>query len=225
MKKTLLITYFTFMITMVFSQTGFTVYPASASLDITNPNEAEYVSKGYVVNHSDAEITLRWVKEVQSKPMAAEAAICDNVLCYEPFVNQSEFTIAKGDSSNFDFHYYPNGASGPAVYRVMVQEVGNLENKADVTFTMNEVATSAFGFASTEEIRVYPNPATEYFSVDGLDRLKEVIVYNLVGQEVKRFNASLKAKYDISELMRGLYLVRLVDQSEKVVKTVRLSKR
>ena len=102
---------------------------------------------------------------------------------------------------------------------------GNLENKADVTFTMNEVATSAFGFASTEEIRVYPNPATEYFSVDGLDRLKEVIVYNLVGQEVKRFNASLKAKYDISELMRGLYLVRLVDQSEKVVKTVRLSKR
>jgi len=225
MKKTLLITYFTFMITVVLSQTGFTVYPASASMDITDPNQGEYVSHGYVVNTSDAEITLRWIKQVQSKPNAAAAAICDNVLCYDPSVHESEFSIAKGDSANFDFHYYPNGAAGPAVYRVLVEEAGNKSNKADVTFTMNEIKTSAFGMIGMEEVRVYPNPATEYFSVDGVDHLKEVIVYNLVGQEVKRFKASLKAKYDVSELIRGLYLVRLVDKQEKVIKTVRLSKR
>lgn len=213
------------MITVVFSQSGFSVYPASASLDITDPDQGEYVSHGYVVNSSDAEITLRWIKEAQSKPDVASAAICDNILCYDPSVNQSDFSIAKGDSANFDFHYYPNGSGGAAVYKVMLQEVGNIENNTDVTFTMNEVTTNAFGFVGQEDVRVYPNPATDYFSVDGVDQLKEVIVYNLVGQEVKRYKASVKAKYDVSELMRGLYLVRLVDGKEKVIKTVRLSKR
>lgn len=225
MKKTLLITCFTFLITVVFSQSGFTVYPTTASLDITDPDQAEYVNHGYVINTSDDEITLRWIKEAQSKPEVAGAAICDNVLCYDPSVNQSDFSIAKGDTANFDFHYYPNGSGGAAVYKVMLQEVGNIENNTDVTFTMNKVATNTFGFAGLEDVRVYPNPATDYFSVDGVDQLKEVIVYNLVGQEVKRYKASLKAKYDVSELMRGLYLVRLVDQKEKVIKTVRLSKR
>ncbi len=213
------------MITVVFAQTGFSVYPASASLVIENPDQGEYVSHGYVVNTSDATIKLRWIKEAQSKPMESNAAICDNVLCYDPSVNQSEFEIEKGDTSNFDFHYYPNGNGGSAVYKILVQDVSNAENVADVTFTMNELMTSAFEIPQLEEVRVFPNPASDYFSVDGVDHLKEVIVYNLVGQEVKRFKGSVKAKYDVSELMRGLYLVRLVNKQEKVVKTLRLSKR
>src|SRR5690606_15242182 len=165
---------------------GFSVYPASASLEIEDPDQGEYVSHGYVVNTSDAEITLRWVKEVQSKPDVSAAAICDNVLCYDPSVNESEFTIAKGDSSNFDFHYYPNGNGGAAVYKVFVQEVGDVENETNVTFTMTDLTTDAFGLGQ-EDVRVYPNPATDYFSVDGIDNLKEVVVINLVGQEVKRY--------------------------------------
>lgn len=225
MKKTLLITFFTFMISVVFSQTGFSVYPTSASLDIEDPDQSEYVNHGYVVNTSDAEITLRWVKEAQSKPGVSAAAICDNVLCYDPSVDESEFKIAKGDTSNFDFHYYPNGNGGNAVYKVLIQEVSNTENETDVTFTMNEVTSSVFGFPAQEEVRVFPNPASDYFSVDGVDHLKEVIVINLVGQEVKRFKGSHKAKYDVSDLMKGLYLIRLIDKQEKVIKTLRLSKR
>ncbi|MBD3625727.1 MAG: T9SS type A sorting domain-containing protein, partial [Rhodobacteraceae bacterium] len=70
-----------------------------------------------------------------------------------------------------------------------------------------------------------PNPTTEYFSVDGVDKLKEVLVVNLVGQEVKRFSASENARYKVSDLMRGLYLIRLVNKEDKIVKTIRLSKR
>ncbi|MBY5959902.1 T9SS type A sorting domain-containing protein [Membranicola marinus] len=224
MKKTLLITFFTLMITVLFSQTGFSVYPMDASIDVENP-DSEYVTQGYVVNESDAELTLKWVKKAQSKPEMAEAAICDNVVCWNPSKFESEFSIAARDSSNFDFHYYPNGQAGSAVYKISVAEVDQLDNKAEMTFTINDAATTLAPMAGQEEVRIYPNPATEYFSVDGVDKLKEVIVINLVGQEVKRFKASHKAKYNVSELIRGLYLIRLIDDKEQVIKTVRLSKR
>ena len=224
MKKTLLITCFTFMIAVLFSQTGFSVYPASATIHIDNPDRDEYVTHGYVVNASDSELKLRWVKNVQSKPEVSEAAICDNVLCWSPNKNQNDFVIAKGDTSNFDFHYYPNGNAGNAVIKVMIAEVANLANKSEMTYTINDATTNSMDFSSQEEIRIFPNPATDYFSVDGVEQLREVVVINLVGQEVKRFKASLKAKYNVSDLMRGLYLIRLIDNKEKVIKTVRLSK-
>lgn len=224
MKKTLLITLFTLMITVLFSQTGFSVYPTNATITIDDP-DVDYVTQGYVVNESDVELKLKWSKNVQSKPEAADAAICDNVVCWNPSKNESEFVIAARDSSNFDFHYYPNGNAGNAVYKVMVEEVEKPDNKAEMTFSINEAATNNFTLPGKEEVRVFPNPATEYFSVDGLDQLKEVIVINLVGQEVKRFSASRKAKYNISELIRGLYLIRLVNDKDQVIKTVRLSKR
>lgn len=224
MKKTLLITFFTLMITVLFSQSGFSVYPSNATIRIDDAG-IDYVTQGYVVNNTDAELTLKWSKKVQSKPEVAGAAICDNVVCWNPSKNESEFTIAAKDSSNFDFHYYPNGNAGNAVYKVMVAEVAKPDNKAEMTFSINEATTNNYAFTGQEEVRVFPNPATEYFSVDGIDKLKEVIVINLVGQEVKRFSASRKAKYNISELIRGLYLIRLVDNKEQVIKTVRLSKR
>ncbi len=224
MKKTLLLTSFTLMFTVLFSQSGFSVYPANASIDIDNP-DLDYVKQGFVVNTSDAVLKLRWVKKAQSKPDISDAAICDNVVCWNPSRNESDFSIEVGDSSNFDFHYYPNGNAGNAVYKVSVEEVAKPDNKAELTFTINDATTSNALFPGEENVRIYPNPATDYFSVDGIDQLKRVIVINLVGQEVKRFSASLKAKYNISELIRGLYLIRLVDNKEQVIKTVRLSKR
>lgn len=223
MKKTLLISFFTFMITVLFSQTGFSVYPAAATIKVDDPDR-EYVTHGYVINTSDSELKLRWVKNVQSKPEVSEAAICDNVVCWLPSRNESDFVIAKGDSSNFDFHYYPNGNAGNAVYKVMIKEIAAPANKSEMTFTINDATSNSLEFPGQEEVRVFPNPATDYFSVYGLEQLKEVVVINLVGQEVRRYKASLKAKYNVSDLMRGLYLIRLIDNKEKVIKTVRLSK-
>ena len=225
MKKTLLIALFTFVITVLFSQSGFSVYPTEATVDVDDAGQYEYVSHGWIVNTSDAELELSWVKEAQSKPESASAAICDNVVCWAPSKNESDIVIAKGDSSNLDLHYRPNGNAGNAVYKVTIAEKANPDNKSEMTFTINDATTNTVGFPNTEEVRIYPNPATDYFAVDGISDLREVVVINLVGQEVKRFKAATKAKYNVSDLMRGLYLIRLIDDNEKVIKTVRLSKR
>lgn len=128
------------------------------------------------------------------------------------------FTVA------FLFTAIFSGYSAPVVNAMaMTDELFILQNQYPATTPDTSIRPAAK--QRPEEIRVFPNPTTDYFSVNGMENLKEVVVINLVGREVKRFSASIRAKYDVSDLNSGLYLVRLIGEQGKAVKTVRLSKR
>ncbi|MEL6988436.1 MAG: T9SS type A sorting domain-containing protein [Bacteroidota bacterium] len=73
-------------------------------------------------------------------------------------------------------------------------------------------------------IKVFPNPAQSYFSVSENNVVLQVEVYNLLGRKLKSFKMEAGMKYDVSDLNKGMYLVRLLDSKEKVVKTLRLQK-
>ena len=53
----------------------------------------------------------------------------------------------------------------------------------------------------------------------------QVVVYNLLGRQVRSFNAYQNARYDLSSLPNGFYLVSLLNEEAGTLKTVRLSKR
>ena len=75
-------------------------------------------------------------------------------------------------------------------------------------------------------ITVYPNPATNYISINGgQETIKQVVIYNLIGRKVKSFLASPDQKYIVSELPKGMYLIQLLNNNNKVVTTQRISKR
>lgn len=75
-----------------------------------------------------------------------------------------------------------------------------------------------------QEIRIFPNPTTDFFSVKNDDNLETIVIYNIVGKEVKRISHVAGNKYDIGFLQNGIYIVRLYDDSNKVLKVLRLNK-
>jgi len=75
---------------------------------------------------------------------------------------------------------------------------------------------------SKPNIKIYPNPTSQYIStMDGTD-VDQLIVYNIVGRPVKTFKANYVNQYDVSQLPIGIYLVRLLDKREQTLKTIRL---
>ncbi len=75
-------------------------------------------------------------------------------------------------------------------------------------------------------IRLFPNPASDYIRIANGDRIKNVLVINIVGKTVLSFqNIDASEKLDISNLNAGLYLVKLMDENNRNIKTLRLSKR
>ena len=89
------------------------------------------------------------------------------------------------------------------------------------------------GFSSPQEtflqqpsISIYPNPATNFISINNDDNVKSITIFNLVGRKLKSIEqVQENERYDISHLPNGMYLVRIVDRSNKIITTQRISKR
>ncbi len=82
---------------------------------------------------------------------------------------------------------------------------------------------------SIEDILVYPNPASNYVSVslpaNVIPAKTEIYIYNLLGQEIPcqvRNNGGGKLSIDIRGLSEGVYLLKLRDKSDGIIKLERL---
>jgi hypothetical protein len=75
-------------------------------------------------------------------------------------------------------------------------------------------------------IAVFPNPATEYISVqDAGESIDHISVFNLVGKKVKEFEYVRGENYSVADLPKGMYLVQLLDRNKRIVKTQKVDKR
>ncbi len=76
-----------------------------------------------------------------------------------------------------------------------------------------------------DQINVYPNPATNYFMLKNGGDVHTVLIYNIVGRQVKRFNVnSTQDRFTIQDLNKGMYVVRLFDKKNNVIQTIRMNK-
>lgn len=97
----------------------------------------------------------------------------------------------------------------------------------------NENATNHYASLAQEKTLpakyiLFPNPTVNWFSLDNESvtegRASMINVYNLLGQRIRSFRVEKETQYDISDLQEGLYLVQLLDKSNKTIVTRRLHK-
>lgn len=75
------------------------------------------------------------------------------------------------------------------------------------------------------DIKVFPNPAIDYFQISNAQNISKAIVYNMFGKEVKVFNyITTSSQNNISDLRTGMYIIKMLDDKNKVIKSVKLQK-
>lgn len=66
---------------------------------------------------------------------------------------------------------------------------------------------------------IYPNPSHDFFQIMTKDNIQNIVIYNLNGKLVKRFNKSL-ARYSIKELENGLYFLKIQSTVNYITKKI-----
>jgi hypothetical protein len=61
---------------------------------------------------------------------------------------------------------------------------------------------------------MHPNPTADVVYIEHIRPVTEVIVFNLLGQVIERFETNLNQNYvlDLTELRNGMYFIRVTDE-------------
>ncbi len=178
-------------------------------------------------NTGSMPIEVRWEKIRSNAPQGWESVVCDKQ-CYSTLIESRSIILAPGEVlSDFRVSFRPNGLEGIGSVELRIYETRNPKNSQTIMFSasaqQNNLSSIQGGHQS---LSVFPNPAIDYISLqDAHQEVKFLEIYNVVGRKVIDFPVrSEGAKYDIGELPRGMYMVRLLDRNHNIIRTQRISK-
>lgn len=191
----------------------------------TNPEGSQKI--GYSLqNNTDLDLGWFWQVELSEDfPAEWEVQVCDQQKCYNYNELQAnvENILGSGDKTQFAatyVHVLNNGVSGTAELKFVVYDSDDYDN-----VIVSTDFTSSVKDAYLEDITIYPNPTTDFIRFTDDEAIAQVSIHNIVGKEVMSMSHTSGKRYDVSNLKSGMYLVRLLDNNSKVLKSLRLSKR
>ncbi len=225
MKQTLLFI-FTFLAISVQAQLSY----GPDDLSYTGPNNEVGYNAFKVINDTQETVNFFWTIERGDSPNPWEFSICDNNLCYAFGVEtcpSSKVNILERSAvaEGFKVQLKPNGASGVA------EVVMKLYSEADPNVVyleipmMFNIGTTSTIDINVEDITLYPNPTSDFFQIRNDDNVKHISLHSILGKRVFDMDHQTDKAYNISDLGRGIFMVRMYDKNGDVVKVLRLSKR
>ncbi|WP_374459753.1 T9SS type A sorting domain-containing protein [Chryseobacterium taeanense] len=133
------------------------------------------------------------------------------------------------------------GIAIPAGAQIQVTVTGLLKNPSTSgTYNMNWITAKASGaivesfsfpvviastlstadtFAKRDEVKVYPNPASDFIKISGIKKKENYTIFSVSGQKITYGSASENEQIDITHLTSGTYIIRLQDgQDVKFIK-------
>lgn len=205
------------------AQTGIMALPVSASATV-RATDLDVAARATFKNTSTTNKTYRWTRKIKTLSTGWSVAVGDKNGVNIMSTDTMRFTLAPGEETNLDVHIYPNGINGSAQVELLIYDIADPASRQTYSYSFNQNAPSREP-GNGDQIVLYPNPAYDYFKVEAKAALAKVELYNLAGSQVKTFYAYPDKRYMINDINSGVYLVRLLDVNNKVLKSMRLNKR
>jgi Secretion system C-terminal sorting domain len=205
----------------------FSLVPQAINLSV-NLDSAETRAHLTLRNPSFQAKKYTWQLNILSMTNTWQTLVCDTKGCAPIGVtaNSYKLDIPANGTNTLDVVIRPNKQLGAATLELKVTEVGN-ESNVSISRILFSTASALKEYSRVNSggIRVYPNPATDFFMVtDDANVVDRVVVYNIIGRQVKNQKAVENFKYTVNDLPEGLYIVRLLNANGATLRTIRLNK-
>lgn len=210
-------------------------------IDLTD-NAVDLESHISVTNNTSESIDLVWTRVVtEGCPEEWDTQVCDNNLCYfytvysnvaddlglfAPFTLESEETF-----DGFIFHVLPRMTPGCCRVKIefaTIAEPDSIIETAvfDISVNMPQCnfGTSTEEIAEAQLVEIYPNPTSDAFTLTNNDVVKQVELYNALGQRLRSFDFINGEYFNVSDLNAGIYSVVLKNDRGEALHTLNLQR-
>lgn len=226
MKNLLVTLFFAFALAQIAAAqnpSAYEVHPNPSDV-VTAMDNFDSAAHGDIANTSSDSITIRWERHIISITPGIETAVCDPVQCWFPTVDSKTFGLNHDSTGELTVHFY--NASGQAASGIVHLKLTNLHNAADTMTVVYTYSTlTGTGELPEANVKLFPNPTTEFFTLENASGVGFMRLFTLDGREVARFTASPDNTYSIANQPAGNYVLSFEDKNGQLFQAVELHKR
>jgi hypothetical protein len=227
MIKNLLLVLFTFLSLSTFGQLAFEPDMLQFTADTTEQRAEFHFT---ITNTRQTPIEFWWNIDRGNSPEDWVFAVCDINQCYVDGLEACPCSIpnvlAGGESFEYSFYLISNGviASSDVTFNVTLDCDGD-QVTLDIPMAVASTgSTSSEDLASDEiDISVYPNPTTDFFQIMNDESVNQIVVSNIIGKKVIEKSHYSGETHQVSQLDKGIYLVRLIDRNSNILGVKRIT--
>ncbi len=206
------------------AQASFSISPAISYAQVS-PN-SDTVARGVITNLTNQPLALTWIREVLAiQPPTAMTAVLDPYLSHLPSRNTFNFSLMPGDSGEMSIVYFNYSEDpGCALVRISVINQNNPADSTSALYEINNCTSTAIHPMPQSNIRLYPNPFSSTFRLEGADGVAHLRFIQADGREALRLAAAPGQVYMPASLPPGMYTVMLEDNTGKAVQSILVQK-
>lgn len=198
--------------------------------DTTNTQDVyDTPGHGKITNISNTTATIHWERHIIFNTPNIETAVCDPITCYFPGVNAKTFSLEPDSSGELTVHFYnlaydpAPGMAGSAIVHIKLSNLGNPADTLTAVYTFSTL--SATHELPAANVKVFPNPTTEYFTLENAEDVGMLRLYTIDGREVAHFEAVSNQTYSIANQPVGNYVLSFEDKKGNLFQALELHKR
>lgn len=193
----------------------------------------EIRAESIITNNTSDTLYLKWERIVNDKPECWLTSVFGVWIQAIPTVNSLEFELYPNRAEHIDVSAFvdPEGEGPTAGEAEVVLKITNLNAPSDtllasynfsITGDVNCITSSSEIGAG--HLGIYPNPSSGFFQLSAAGAIKQLKMYDLLGQQVRQFEVTPNQHYDIENLPNGIYWVQLMGRKREVIKTIKFLK-
>jgi len=193
--------------------------PASGSGTVDEPDvpvDAE------IRNLTGDLLQLHWDRTVINLTPGCETAVCDAEVCASRATSSRNFKLQPNFIRPFIVHFYNNSAPCAGIIHVKVTNLNDPLDSVNVVFLFNQ--QTDVKDLPTANVVLYPNPVTDYFSLDNAEMVATIRMFSIDGREVARFEPNTSNLYSIQNQPVGNYVLALEDKNGHAFQALELKK-
>jgi hypothetical protein len=203
---------FFLIITFSFGQ-NFHFEPTNVLTKVINSESMSDLKIDIIRDASVDTLYLKYELITNTLPTEWYQGYCDNHGCWGSLPESGTMSACFDEFNSYiTLSIDPLEIEGSGTVEYYIYEVEHYEDGLLMTFNAETPNYVGINQLSQSAISFYPNPASDYLTIDSQEEIKEISLYNLTGKLIQRFeNGYNKNTIDISSFNKGMYLISIID--------------
>jgi hypothetical protein len=225
MKNLLLLVFTLFTTAAAFTQATFTMTPDTVSV-VVELEQTDVEVHNEMTNLTGIDRSIKWERTIiEMNPDTLETQICDPDACFASWVSTHTFNLKAATTVPIIVHLLKDeGQDGCGIVQLKFTDLADPGNPQYSYYVFECAASGTNEQLPAANVKLYPNPVVESFSLDNADEVSRIRVFSSDGRQVAVFDAAAGQMYPIAGQPAGAYVVALESKSGKVFQAIGIRK-